>query len=376
MAVEIREVKSAKDLQRFIKFPFRLYKNHPYWVPPLVQFEESTLNRSTNPAFEYCEARYWLAEVDGEAVGRIAAILHGDEAKEKKLLRFGWIDFVDNREVSKKLIQTAEKWARDKGLTGMHGPLGFTDLDFEGTLIEGFDQLATQATIYNYPYYKDHFEALGFEKACDWLEGRGVVPREVPRRLRRSAEIISGRFKFKVKEFRSNKELLSYAPAIFEILNESYVNLYGYYPLTQSQMDYYIKQYFGLVRKEYVSVIVNEQDEAIGFAICFPSFSRAFQKAKGSLFPFGFLHVLKDFYFNKTLDMFLIGVKPDYQKLGVNVLIFHSMWNNFIKTGATHLVTGPMLEDNFGVLNLWNDYVNEENKAYIRRRCFIKKFDL
>lgn len=376
MAVDIREVKSAKDLKEFIKFPFRLYKNNPYWVPPLIQFEESTLNRSKNPAFQYCEARYWLAEVDGEVVGRIAAIVHGDEAKEKKLIRFGWIDFVDDREVSKKLIETAENWAREKGLSGIHGPLGFTDLDFEGTLIEGFDQLATQATIYNYPYYKEHFEALGFEKACDWLEGRGVVPREVPRRLRRSAEIIGGRFKFKVKEFRSNKELLSYAPAIFDILNESYVNLYGYYPLTQLQMAYYIKQYFGLVRKEYVSVIVNEQEEAIGFAICFPSFSRAFQKAKGSLFPFGFLHVLKDFYFNKTLDMFLIGVKPEYQKLGANVLIFHSMWNNFIKTGATNLVTGPMLEDNFGVLNLWNEYLTEENKVYIRRRCFIKKIDL
>lgn len=376
MAVDIREVKSAKDLKEFVKFPFRLYKNNPYWVPPLIQFEESTLNRSKNPAFQYCEARYWLAEVDGEVVGRIAAIVHGDEAKEKKLIRFGWIDFVDDREVSKKLIETAENWAREKGLSGIHGPLGFTDLDFEGTLIEGFDQLATQATIYNYPYYKEHFEALGFEKACDWLEGRGVVPREVPRRLRRSAEIIGGRFKFKVKEFRSNKELLSYAPAIFDILNESYVNLYGYYPLTQLQMAYYIKQYFGLVRKEYVSVIVNEQEEAIGFAICFPSFSRAFQKAKGSLFPFGFLHVLKDFYFNKTLDMFLIGVKPEYQKLGANVLIFHSMWNNFIKTGATNLVTGPMLEDNFGVLNLWNEYLTEENKVYIRRRCFIKKIDL
>ena len=376
MAIEIREVKSAKDLLEFIKFPFRLYKNHPYWVPPLVQFEESTLNSSKNPAFEYCEARYWLAEADGETVGRIAAIIHGVEAKEKKLLRFGWIDFIDNREVSKRLIEVAEKWAREKGLSGIHGPLGFTDLDFEGTLIEGFDQLATQATIYNYAYYKDHFEALGFEKACDWLEGRGMVPREVPRRLRRSAEIISGRFKFKVKEFRSNKELLSYAPAIFQILNESYVNLYGYYPLTQSQMNYYIKQYFGLVRKEYVSVIVNEQEEAIGFAICFPSFSRAFQKARGSLFPVGFLHILKDFYFNKTLDMFLIGVKPEYQKLGVNVLIFESMWNNFIKTGATHLVTGPMLEDNFGVLNLWNEYVSEQNKVYIRRRCFINKIDL
>ncbi len=372
MSIEIREVKTAKELKAFIKFPFSLYKDNPYWVPPLVQFEESTLKKDKNPAFEYCEAAYWLAYKEGKVVGRIAGIIHGEEVKDKALVRFGWVDFIDDKEVSRQLIETVENWAKVKNVKGIHGPLGFTDLDFEGTLIEGFDQVATQATIYNYPYYKEHFEALGFEKACDWVEGRGVVPKEVPRRLKRSAEIISGRFKFKVKEIKSNKDLLQYADSIFQILNEAYANLYGYYPLTPTQVDYYIKQYFGLVRKEYVSVIVNEKDEAIGFAVCFPSFSKAFQKAKGSLFPFGFYHVLKAFYFNTTLDMFLIGVKPEYQKLGANVLIFSSMWENFIKTGATHLITGPMLEDNFGVLNLWNEHVSDENKVAIRRRCFIK----
>lgn len=375
MAIEIREVKTAKDLQSFIKFPFELYKNNPYWVPPLVQFEESTLNKTKNPAFDYCEAAYWLAVDNGTIVGRIAGILHGLEVKAKWLVRFGWIDFVDNREVSQKLIDTVIEWARAKNIKGIHGPLGFTDLDFEGTLIEGFDQLATQATIYNFSYYKDHFEAMGFEKACDWVEGRGMVPEEVPKRLKRTAEIIEGRFKFKVKEFKRNKDLLQYTHSIFDILNESYANLYGYYPLSEKQVEYYIKQYFGLVRKEYVSVIVNEADEAIGFAICFPSFSKAFQKARGHLFPFGFIHVLKDFYFNKTLDMFLIGVRPEYQKLGANVLIFRSMWENFIKTGATRLVTGPMLEENFGVLNLWNEHMSEENRITIRRRCFIKQIE-
>lgn len=372
MAIEIKEVSTSRDLKEFIRFPFKLYKNNPYWVPPLVQFEESTLRKDKNPAFDYCDACYWLAYKNNEVVGRIAGIVHGVESKEKHLVRFGWVDFIDDREVSKKLIGAVENWGRSKGSTGIHGPLGFTDLDFEGTLIEGFDQIATQATIYNYPYYQEHFEALGFGKACDWLEGRGAVPGEMPKRLKRKAEIIGNRFKFKVKEFKSNKELLPYTQSIFQILNESYADLYGYYPLTQTQIDYYIKQYFGLVRKEYVSVVVNEKGDAIGFAVCFPSFSKAFQSAKGSLFPFGFYHVLKAFYFNKTLDMFLIGVKPEYQKLGANVLIFHSMWENFIKTGATHLVTGPMLEDNFGVLNLWNEHINEQNRVVIRRRCFIK----
>ncbi|WP_416865275.1 MAG: hypothetical protein ACMVP2_22980 [Imperialibacter sp.] len=372
MSIEIREVKTSKDLKAFIKFPFRLYKNHPYWVPPLVQFEESTLNKDKNPAFEYCSAAYFLAYKGDEIVGRIAGILHGTELEEKALVRFGWVDFIDDREVSKKLIQAVEDWAKSKNVKAIHGPMGFTDLDFEGTLIDGFEEIATQATIYNYPYYKEHFEALGFEKACDWVEARGTVPSEVPRRLKRTAEIVEGRFKFKVKEFKTNKEMLVYANSIFEILNESYANLYGYYPLTQNQINYYVKQYFDLVRKEYVSVVVNDKDEAIGFAICFPSFSKAFQKAKGSLFPFGFYYVLKDFYFNKTLDMFLIGVKPEYQKLGANVLIFRSMLDNFIKTGATDVMTGPMLEENFNVLNLWNDYTGEGNRLAIRRRCFIK----
>ncbi|CAD5254998.1 MULTISPECIES: hypothetical protein [unclassified Imperialibacter] len=372
MSIEIREVKSSKDLKAFIRFPFRLYKNHPYWVPPLVQFEESTLNKDKNPAFEYCSAAYFLAYSGDEIVGRVAGILHGTELQEKALVRFGWVDFIDDRDVSKKLIEAVENWAKSKNVKAIHGPMGFTDLDFEGTLVDGFEEMATQATIYNYPYYKEHFEALGFEKACDWVEARGAVPSEIPRRLKRTAEIVEGRFKFKVKEFKTNKEMLVYANSIFEILNESYANLYGYYPLSQKQIDYYVKQYFGLVRKEYVSVVVNESDEAIGFAICFPSFSKAFQKAKGSLFPFGFYHVLKDFYFNKTLDMFLIGVKPEYQKLGANVLIFRSMLDNFIKTGATNVMTGPMLEENFNVLNLWNDYTGEGNRLAIRRRCFIK----
>jgi GNAT superfamily N-acetyltransferase len=372
MSIEIREVKTSKDLKDFIKFPFKLYKNHCYWVPPLVQFEESTLDKDKNPAFEYCSAAYFLAYKGEEIVGRIAGILHGTELQEKALVRFGWVDFINDQEVSKKLIEAVEDWAKSKNVKAIHGPMGFTDLDFEGTLIEGFDEIATQATIYNYPYYKDHFEVLGFEKACDWVEARGVVPREIPRRLKRTAEIVEGRFKFKVKEFKTNKEMLAYANSIFEILNESYAGLYGYYPLTQNQIDYYVKQYFDLVRKEYVSVVVNDKDEAIGFAICFPSFSKAFQKAKGSLFPFGFYHVLKDFYFNKTLDMFLIGVKPEYQKLGANVLIFRSMLDNFIKTGATNVMTGPMLEENFNVLNLWNDYTGEGNRLAIRRRCFIK----
>ncbi len=376
MAIEIKEVTTPKELREFIKFPFSLYKNNPFWVPPLVQFEESTLNKEKNPAFEHCTARYWLAIDNGQVVGRVAGIIHQQEAKKKNLARFGWIDFIDNPDVSQKLIGTVEQWAAKQGITSLHGPMGFTDLDFEGTLVEGFDQIATQATIYNFPYYKEHFEALGFAKSCDWLEGRGIVPGEIPKKLKRTSEIISGRFKIKAKKVSTNKELRQYANAIFKVLNESYAGLYGYYPLSARQVDYYTEQYFGLIRKEYVSMIVNEKDEVIAFAICFPSVSKAFQKAGGNLFPFGFIHILKAFYFGKTLDMFLIGVKPEYQKLGANVLIFHSMWENFIKTGATHLVTGPMLEDNFGVLNLWNEHINEQNRVVIRRRCFIKSIAL
>lgn len=373
MRIIIEEVLSSKDLKAFIRFPFKLYKGNPCYVPPIVDFEISTLSKKKNPAFDNADAKYFLAKRDGEIVGRIAGIVLNNEVSSKKLMRFGWIDFIDDRNVSLALFQAINKWGLSKGATDIHGPMGFTDLDFEGSLIAGFDKLATQATIYNAPYYHDHYEALGFKKACDWVELRGTVPKELPRKLTRVASIISSRFKLEVKKFKSSKEVLKYADSVFELLNESYNQLYGYQPLTEKQIKYYVDLYFGFIRIEFVTLIVNENDEVVAFAISLPSLSKAFQKAKGTLYPFGFIHILKAFRSNKHVDMFLIGVKPEYQKMGASPLIFHELLNTYIKKGVEYVSSGPMMEENNGVLNLWNDYQDNVDFSSIKRRCYIKK---
>ncbi|MFT7231856.1 MAG: hypothetical protein ACI8TA_001069 [Cyclobacteriaceae bacterium] len=372
MSITVQEVLSQKDLKAFIKFPFKLFKGNPCYVPPIIDFELSTLKKDKNPAFDHSNAIYFLAKKEGEIVGRIAGIILNHELESKKLMRFGWIDFIDDKEVSKALFDKIIEWGQANGAESIHGPMGFTDLDFEGSLIAGFDQLATQATIYNYSYYHDHYEALGFGKACDWVELRGTVPKELPRRLPRIASIISSRFNLEVKKFKSSKGILKYANRIFELLNESYSGLYGYHPLSEKQIKYYVDQYFGFIRIEYVTLIVDKNDEVVAFAISLPSLSKAFQKAKGSLYPFGFIHVLKAFKSNKHIDMFLIAVKPSYQKLGASPLIFHELLSTYIKNGVEHVASGPMMEDNWGVLNLWNEYQDNIDTSSIKRRCYIK----
>lgn len=373
MSIIIEKVENASQLKHFINFQIELYKGVEQFVPPLIGFEKSTFNKKKNPAFDHCEAEYWLAKKDGKCVGRIAGIIHDAEAEKEQLARFGWIDFIEDYEVFKALIDTVAVWAKEKGVTGVHGPLGFSDLDFEGTLISGFDQIATQATIYNYPYYQGFFERYGFEKAVDWLEVRGEIPKEIPKRLQRTASIVSNRFKLNVKKVKNKKELLPYFEGVFKVLNRSYQGLYGYYELSPKQIDYYIDLYFGSVRKEYMCIIVNEEDQVVGFALSLPSFSKAFQKAKGHLFPFGFIHVLKALRSNDNLDLFLIAVDPDYQKLGANVLIFDQLFKTYRDKGVKTVATGPMLEDNFSVLTLWKDFKIADQE--IRRRCFVKRFE-
>ncbi|MEO9482419.1 MAG: hypothetical protein ABJG47_03195 [Ekhidna sp.] len=372
MSLEIKEIVSKKELKQFIKFPFKLYKGNPNYVTPLIEFEMSTLLKDKNPAFDHSEAKYWVAQKGGEIVGRIAAIVLEQELKEKSLARFGWIDFIDDEEVSKLLLETAKAWAESKGAKAIHGPMGFTDLDFEGALVEGFDELATQATIYNHSYYIEHYKAWGLDVAASWVELRGKAPSKNPEKVNRAVRIIEERFKVKVKEFKNTKEILKYAPGVFEVLNNAYSDLYGYYPLTPKQIDYYVEQYFGFIRKEFVCIIVNETDEVVGFALTLPSLSKAFQKAKGSLFPFGFIHVLKSFYFNDLADLFLIGVKPEYQKLGIHALIYDYLQKIYEAKGIKYMASGPMLESNKNVLNTWSEFDIDVGK--IKRSCFIKHF--
>ncbi len=369
--ISIKEIETKKDLKAFIKFPMRMYKGVNSYVPPLISFELSTLVKKKNPAFENADAKYWVAKKDDEIVGRIAAIILNEELEKKKLGRFGWIDFIDDLEVSTLLLKTATDWAKSKGASKIHGPMGFTDLDFEGALIDGFEFMATQATIYNEPYYQKHYEYFGLEKAVDWVEQRGQVPSEVSKRLKRIGAICTSRFNLKAVKFKRNKDIKQYAPAVFELLNKSYSDLYGYYPLSKNQIDYYVRQYFEFIRKEFICIVVNEQNDVVGMAITLPSISEALKKAKGALFPFGFAHILRAFYKNEHLDLFLIGVAPEYQKLGAHAIIFDELLNNFIKQGVKTIATGPMLEDNAGVQNLWSEF-EAKSIGKIRRRCYTK----
>ncbi len=371
MSVEIKELRTKKELKSFIKFQWELYEGVEPFVPPILELEMSTLSSDKNPAYEHSAARFWLAFRDGKAVGRIAGILHGEESKKEKKIRFGWIDFIDDLEVSKALLAAVNDWGKEVGVSIIHGPLGFTDLDFEGTLISGFNQISTQATHYNYPYYQSHFDYHGFAKAVDWVETRIKVPLGIGAQLERSAQLVGKRYGFHSITFKSGKEILKYADSVFKLLNDSYSHLYGYYPLSENQIKYYIEAYFGFVQKDMVALVVDDQDEVIGFAITFPSLSKAFKKADGHMYPIGFLHVLKAFYFNDTLDFFLVAAKKELQNKGLHALLWNSIYKALMKHNIKYIFSGQMLEENLSVNNLLTKYESAMDEE-IRRRCYTR----
>jgi GNAT superfamily N-acetyltransferase len=371
MGIEIREVSTSRDLKRFIRFPFQLYRDSPYWVPALEFDELNTLRRDKNPAFEFCDARLWLAYRDGAPVGRIAGIVNRRfiELWKKPYARFGWIDFVDDEAVCRALLQTVEGWARAQGLEAVHGPLGFTDLDREGLLVEGFQELGTLATIYNHPYYPGHLEACGYRKDTDWVEFQMKTPAAVPDKAIRVAEIARKRYKLRLLEIRNSKEILKYARGVFDVLDAAYAGLYGVVPLTQRQVDAYIKQYFGFVNPEYIKIVLDEKDEVAGFLIALPSLSRALQKCGGRLFPFGFAHLYRAIKHNAFLDLYIAAVRPDLQGKGVNAIFMAEITKTAIKNGITTTETNPELETNLKVQSHWDYFEGRQHK---RRRCYLK----
>jgi len=369
--IEIKEVKTRKDLKRFITFPYKLYAGNPNWVPPLILDEINTLSRNKNPAFEYCEARYWMAFKDGKPAGRIAGIINHKfiEKWGKNYARFGWLDFIDDEEVSKALLGTVESWAREKGLDGVHGPLGFCDLDKQGMLIQGFDEKSMMITLYNYPYYTVHMEKLGYRKDVDWIEYEIKIPDEIPEKIKKINEFVLKRMNLNVIRCKSAKELLVYADEIFNLLNEAYENLYGVVPLTERQKKAYTKQYLSFINPDYVRVITDENSQLVAFGIAAPSLANAFQKAKGRLLPLGFYHILKAMRINDRLELFLIAVKPYLKGKGVNTLLLADINQTAAANGLKYAETGPELEYNTDVLSLWKYYEKRQHK---RRRCYIK----
>jgi hypothetical protein len=367
--VSVRLVSTHKDLKKFVDFPFKLFEGNQFWVPPLKFDEINTLRKDKNPAFDYCEAEYWLAYRNNEPVGRIAGIINRNECERwnTRLARFGWIDFIDDPEVSNLLFETLCEWGRSKGMTGIHGPLGFTDMDPEGMLLEGYDQISSLSAIYNFPYYNDHMRQHGFRKATDWIQFEIKVPGEIPEKVERMTRIVLQKYDLHLLNPRKASEIRPYAAKMFTMYNDAFRDIYGFTALSRKQMDNYTKQYFGFIRPEFVSMVIDSNDDVVGFGITMPSLSTALQKAKGSLFPFGFIHLLHAMRKNDTIHMYLVGVRPDYQGKGVLALVYHELTKAYIEAGIKIARTHPQLEENLRAVSIWKNY---DGRVNIRRRCW------
>ena len=376
MAVTIKKVTTKRELKRFIRFNYELYKGNPYSVPDLYDDMLNTFNRRKNAAFEFCEADYFLAYKDGRLVGRVAAIINNraNQTWGKKEVRFGWIDFTDDAEVSEALIRTVEQWGKERGMTHIVGPLGFTDMDAEGMLVEGFDQLGTMATIYNYPYYPQHIERLGFTKDADWVEYKIYIPDAIPDKHKRISDLIQRKYNLKIKKYTSSRKIArDYGQAIFEFINEAYTPLYGYSALTQRQIDQYVKMYLPILDLRMVTLITGQDDQLVAVGISMPSLSEALQKSHGRLLPFGWYYLLKALFFKrraKMLDLLLVAVKPEYQNKGVNALLFSDLIPVYQQLGFEYAESNPELELNGKVQAQWEYFRTEQHK---RRRAFIKE---
>jgi len=373
MAVQIHEVKTKKELKQFIWFGINLYKDCKFAAPPLMMDDLLNLTKGSNPALDFCETAYYIAKKNGKIVGRIAAIINpvANETWKQKNARFGWVDFIDDEEVSKALFDAAIGWAKAKGMTSIHGPLGFTDFDHEGLLIEGFDRNGTLATIYNYPYYPVHIEKYGFVKDIDWNEYLITIPEVYPDKYYRVAKIVQEKYKLKAKKFKSRKEVVdNYALKIFDLLNTCYSHLYGFTKLNEKQIAFYIKLYFSFFRLDTISIVVDEKDEVVALGIAMPSFTKALQKAKGKLLPLGWFYMLRALQKNDLLDLYLMAVHPDYQNKGINSIVFADIMPNAAKNGYKFAESNPELETNSRMSSQWGSWQTENHK---RRRVYIKK---
>lgn len=373
MAIEIRKIDTKCGLKKFVKWGIDLYKDNDCFVPPLVMDDVNTLDPKNNPAFDFCESIYFMAYDNGKPVGRIAGIINNvvNEKTGKKTLRFGWVDFIDDPRVSEALFRAVEVWGRSKGMEEIVGPLGFSDMDPEGMLVEGFDQEGTMATIYNYPYYPKHLEAMGFEKEADWVEFRMTVPDGIPERYQRISDIIKRKYELSTPKYTSAKKLVKdYGQEIFQLINEAYSELYGYSPLTPRQINRYISMYIPVLRLDNISLIVDKDKKLIGVGIAMPSMSKALIKCRGRMFPFGWIHLLKALRGqNDVVDLLLVAVKPEYQSKGVNSLLFTDLIPCFIKNGYKFAESNPELELNQKVQSQWGYFETRQHK---RRRAFRK----
>jgi len=369
--ITIVEAITKQQLKDFVTFPFSLYKNHPYWVPQLINDEIETFDKTINPAFKSAEAHFYLAYKNNNIVGRIAAIINWDEVnnQQKKKVRFGWWDVVDDIEVTRALLEKVHEFGRKNNLEYIEGPMGFSNLDKVGVVTEGFDEIGSMITWYNYPYYKEHLEKLGYVKEKEYLENKFSFPAEKPDFFIKPNELIKKRYQLTPLNFTKTKDIMPYVDRMFDLFNSSYAELSSFVAITDVQKEYFKKKYIGFINPEYIKFIVDKEDNIIAFSIVMPSFSEALQKAKGKLFPFGFYHLLNAKNNSKEVLFYLIGIHPEYQSKGVTAIIFNEYYDTFKQKGIENCIRTPELEDNHAIHNMWKHF---DPVTFRRRRTYKK----
>ena len=374
MAVEIKQIATRREIKKFVKFGNDFYKDCEYFCPALIADEMNTFDPKKNPAFEVCENVLFLAYKDGELVGRIAGIVN-HEANRKwgvKRVRFGWMDFIDDMEVSKALLDAVAEWGKSKGMDQLNGPVGFTDFDHQGLLIEGYEYLAPMASLYNYPYYEKHLDTYGLVKDNDWIEMQIFPPQELPERYARMAKIVEQRSRVRIDKVKNTKELVKkYGMTYMDVIDTAYQKLYNFQPLTDRQKKQYCESFFPLLNYDFITIVVNENDEIVAVGVGMPDISKALRKCKGRLFPFGWYHLLKELNSDhyETFDLLLIAVRPDYQDRGLNAVIFADQHPYFVKYGIKRVETTAIMETNFKNLGHWEFFPHKYHK---RRRAYVK----
>jgi GNAT superfamily N-acetyltransferase len=370
--ITIIEATTKKQLLDFVKFPFSLYKNNPYWIPPLINDELDSFDRTKNPAFETADAYFYLAYKDNKIVGRIAAIINWNEVniQEKRKVRFGWWDIIDDIEVTKALLEKVYELGRLNNLEFVEGPIGFSNLDKVGVLTEGFDQMGTMITWYNHSYYKDHLELLGYQKEKGYIESVFPFENVKPEFFFKAQELIKKRYELRSLNFTKTKDIMPYVDKMFDLFNNAYANLSSFVAITDVQKEYFKKKYIHLINPEYIKFVMDKNDTIVAFSIVMPSFSEALQKANGTLFPFGFYHLLKAKKHSKDVVFYLIGVAPEYQSKGVTAIIFEEYYKTFTKKGIINCIRTPELEENHAIHNLWKNF---KPIIHCRRKTYRKE---
>jgi len=356
--ITIKEIQDKKGMRDFVMFPFSLYKNNEYWVPPIINEELESFDAAKNPVFKHAEARYFIAYNNNKIVGRVAAIVNWFEINEQKIkkMRFGWFDFIDDFEVTKILINKVKEIGEQHNLDYMEGPVGFSNLDKVGILTDGFDELGTMITWYNHPYYKVHIENLGFKKEKEYLENKFLFKNINPNNFTRISALIKKRYQLKSLNFKRTKDIMPYVDEMFDLFNKSYANLSSFVPISDIQKEYYKKKYISFINPEYITFVIDKENHIVGFAITMPSFSKALQRAKGKLLPFGIFHLLYAKYFSKDIILYLVGVRPDYLSKGVTALIFESLYNSTKPKNIKNCIRTPELSDNIAIQQLWKNF--------------------